>query len=771
MSDLDYIKRFGRVEIGPHGTITLLDHGLINLSRDPKTGTMTVFDPKVGQLDLTPIEGSDYGFKYKFFGNDGQYGSGQVTATPDGLTIKGIDKDGKPFSITKPIIVDGKGIHSKISPAMLAPLQQAQRTGSPLVLDLSGNGFDISQLNDAQHTLFDLDADGIRTSTAWVGPSDALLALDRNHNGIIDSGRELFGNNTALSSGAMAKDGYAALRDLDGNKDGHITKADAAFADLRVWRDINQNGVSDDNELQSLDTVGITDINLSVTTSSSTLADGTHLEGSADLTINGQVHTYTDVWLAEDPFVREFTQPVITDGLSADTPNIIGSGEVRDLREAAAQSSALQTLLEQFAQADTPEAQRLLIAPILQAWSNTSGMTTTAQWAAQGHNVSYALAGQDVAQTAQWKQRLSVLETFSGGTYRSLANTGTTAVSASQTRMALLQQSYDALTEDVYAALVKQTRLQPYLDTVTLVIDDTGPHLDARKLATLLDDTWARNPGKALADLVELQRYAPHTLSSANFDTASRLQDWAASIDNNSPLYARMHQLGILNTGQTTGSNGADILLATTDNQVCHAGDGNDLLSGGIGNDSLYGDDGDDVILGGQNEDKLYGGAGQDQLLGGSGNDTLSGAQGDDTLVGGLGNDSLSGGTGNDTYVFEAGNGSDRITETDSQGDSHDVLQFSGSIQSDQLWFRQINTDLEISVLGTNDKVTVRGWYADQGNRLESIVASGDDKTLSSTAVDRLVQAMAILPPPAAGQTTLPANQPTLKNLITSSWA
>jgi hypothetical protein len=684
MSDLDYIKRFGRVEIGPHGTITLLDHGLINLSRDPKTGTMTVFDPKVGQLDLTPIEGSDYGFKYKFFGNDGQYGSGQVTATPDGLTIKGIDKDGKPFSITKPIIVDGRGIHSKISPAMLAPLQQAQRTGSPLVLDLSGNGFDISQLNDAQHTLFDLDADGIRTSTAWVGPSDALLALDRNHNGIIDSGRELFGNNTALSSGAMAKDGYAALRDLDGDKDGHITKADAAFADLRVWRDINQNGVSDDNELQSLDTVGITDINLSVTTSSSTLADGTHLEGSADLTINGQVHTYTDVWLAEDPFVREFTQPVITDGLSADTPNIIGSGEVRDLREAAPQSSALQTLLEQFAQADTPEAQRLLIAPILQAWSNTSGMTTTAQWAAQGHNVSYALAGQDVAQTAQWKQRLSVLETFSGGTYRSLANTGTTAVSASQ------------------------TRLQPYLDAVTLVIDDTGPHLDASKLATLLDDTWARNPGKALADLVELQRYAPHTLSSANFDTASRLQDWAASIDNNSPLYARMHQLGILNTGQTTGSNGADILLATTDNQVCHAGDGNDLLSGG---------------------------------------------------------------TGNDTYVFEAGNGSDRITETDSQGDSHDVLQFSGAIQSDQLWFRQINTDLEISVLGTNDKVTVRGWYADQGSRLESIVASGDDKTLSSTAVDRLVQAMAILPPPAAGQTTLPANQPTLKNLITSSWA
>jgi Ca2+-binding RTX toxin-like protein len=166
--------------------------------------------------------------------------------------------------------------------------------------------------------------------------------------------------------------------------------------------------------------------------------------------------------------------------------------------------------------------------------------------------------------------------------------------------------------------------------------------------------------------------------------------------------------------------NGADILLATTDNQVCHAGDGNDLVSGGISNDSLYGDDGDDVILGGQNEDKLYGGAGQGQLLGGS---------------------------GNDTYVFEAGNGSDRITETDSQGDSHDVLQFSGAIQSDQLWFRQINTDLEISVLGTNDKVTVRGWYADQGNRLES------------TAVDRLVQAMA----------TLPANQPTLKHLVTSS--
>ena len=123
--------------------------------------------------------------------------------------------------------------------------------------------------------LFDHDADGVRTGTAWAGADDGLLVLDIDSNGLIDSGRELFGNNTLLANGQKATDGHAALRALDANADGSLDAADAPFANLRVWRDLDQDGVSDAGELQSLEAAGITRIGLTKTAFTQTLADGT----------------------------------------------------------------------------------------------------------------------------------------------------------------------------------------------------------------------------------------------------------------------------------------------------------------------------------------------------------------------------------------------------------------------------------------------------------------------------------------------------------------
>jgi hypothetical protein len=97
---------------------------------------------------------------------------------------------------------------------------------------------------------------------------DALLARDTNANGLVDDGTELFGNRTTS--------GFAQLAALDGNADGKIDASDAAFASLRVWRDLDQDGVSDAGELQSLSAAGIAAISLNSTAA----ADGTEVRGN-----------------------------------------------------------------------------------------------------------------------------------------------------------------------------------------------------------------------------------------------------------------------------------------------------------------------------------------------------------------------------------------------------------------------------------------------------------------------------------------------------------
>jgi Ca2+-binding RTX toxin-like protein len=91
----------------------------------------------------------------------------------------------------------------------------------------------------------------VRTGTAWAGADDGLLVLDRDGNGLIDSGRELFGNNTLLANGQKAADGYAALRELDANADGVLNASDAQFAGLKPYLDaielvIDESGVGFD---------------------------------------------------------------------------------------------------------------------------------------------------------------------------------------------------------------------------------------------------------------------------------------------------------------------------------------------------------------------------------------------------------------------------------------------------------------------------------------------------------------------------------------------
>jgi hypothetical protein len=130
---------------------------------------------------------------------------------------------------------------------------------SPVVLDLAGLGrFDGLELGES-NVRFDLKGDGHKLVTGWVKPTMGLLALDRNGNGRIDSGAELFGEHSA---GHVYRNGYQALAAIDANADGMISAVDTQFGKLVVWQDANANGVSEPGELKPLGFYGITAVSV-----------------------------------------------------------------------------------------------------------------------------------------------------------------------------------------------------------------------------------------------------------------------------------------------------------------------------------------------------------------------------------------------------------------------------------------------------------------------------------------------------------------------------
>ena len=144
-------------------------------------------------------------------------------------------------------------------------------SATPIVLDMGGNG---CRFTDAPRGVnFDINSDGRRERLSWTTPDaeNAFLALDRNGNGVIDDGAELFGNFTAQPA-SEERNGFTALAVFDksgngGNEDGMISANDAVFSSLLLWEDSNHNGTSEPAELHSFTDQTITAIELKYRTS------------------------------------------------------------------------------------------------------------------------------------------------------------------------------------------------------------------------------------------------------------------------------------------------------------------------------------------------------------------------------------------------------------------------------------------------------------------------------------------------------------------------
>jgi hypothetical protein len=183
---------------------------------------------------------------------------------------------------------------------------------SPILIDVSGNGF---ALTDAAHGVpFNFNGDGIiKGKVSWTAANtdDTWLSLDRNANGKIDNGQELFGNATSqpVPPEGEQRHGFLALAEYDktangGNGDGEISTQDAIFNRLRLWQDTNHNGISETNELHVLNELGLSKIELDYRESKKTDEFGNQFKYRAKVTDaqNAQLGRWAwDVFLLNEP--------------------------------------------------------------------------------------------------------------------------------------------------------------------------------------------------------------------------------------------------------------------------------------------------------------------------------------------------------------------------------------------------------------------------------------------------------------------------------------
>lgn len=164
----------------------------------------------------------------------------------------------------------------------------------PIVIDLDGDGIELLPIH--QGVNFDLYATGSRQAVAWVSPDDGFLVFDRDGNGSVDTGAELFGN-----LNESAGDGFEHLAQLDDNMDGVIDARDGSFHSLAVWKDADSNGISTVGELAPISALGISSISLAAVPSG-LMSAGNRIPMLSST--GGVPHTIGDAYLSSAPYPR-----------------------------------------------------------------------------------------------------------------------------------------------------------------------------------------------------------------------------------------------------------------------------------------------------------------------------------------------------------------------------------------------------------------------------------------------------------------------------------
>ena len=549
---------------------------------------------------------------------------------------------------------------------MYDKFSSAGEQASPLVIDLDGDGtVETNKENSTVH--FDHDNNGFAESTGWVGKDDGLLVRDINGNGQIDNGTELFGNNSVLSSGEKAANGFEALADLDSNNDGVFNSSDTAWDDVKVWKDSNGNGIVDEGELLTLTQAGVSGINLDYQDSTTTDENGNqHNQTGTFIKADGTTGSIHDVWFDAD-YADTVNKVEITipDNIK-DMPNISGFGNVCSLQEAMAQdeSGELKALIEQYMTETNAAVRKGMIDKIIFHWTGVQDIDPLSR------KPSYFADDNNPLEDARY---LEALERFLGEKYSNRYWFGREDQNPHEQAAKYLLQGYDILAAYVSNELEAQTHCKTLLENIKLTWNEETQvwDIDISGAVNILNSLAETNLDSAIAtlhfleDIIEQQNMMVDAINTA-------FQNQATETNNLQEYYLNFGKL------ENKISNGSDIIYGTDDDNY---------INGLAGNDKIYGENGND------------------------------------TLIGGTGNDYLVGGNGSDTYFFEGSWGKDSIdnSSTDEKGTNPDKILFGEGISPSDVTILRRANDLILSLHNGADTVTVYGYFLEAGTTTNTV--------------------------------------------------
>ncbi len=636
------------------------------------------------------------------------------------------------------IIKQSTFIMQAISESIKGYFLQAQSTQpivvDPILLDLNGDGvIGTTALKDGVY--FDHNGDKFAEKTSWVSKDDGILVIDKNNNGNIDNGSEIFGDNYVKSNGSKATSGFDALRDLDNNNDGVISAEDSEFSNIKILKG--------DGTLLTLEEAGITSISLSSTVKNEVDENGNTLVSSGSFVrSDGSVGSLGDFNLVVDRVDSvEVDKVEVSEEVSA-LPDVRGFGLVRSLHQAMMldNSGELKRLVEGFVNSSSAAERRNIIGEILYKWSGADKASVSDGYHYKG-------------------KKLYVIEQFVGRKFIGINNDGHPNAWAAP----LLDNCFNKISDYVYYSLGIQVdgELKSIYDLIELEysFDDESVRYNFDKVIGYIDSVIEDNDGNGKDKLLEVTQiirafgfdkkdgyneYVEHYSSMGEeykniLDVVGKISIQGTEFDDNIE--------GTMSADAVFGGGGNDTIMSRQGDDLVYGGEGEDYIDACDGNDIVYGGAGNDSIMGGAGNDVLYGGDGNDSIDGGYGDDTIYGEGGDDvisavggssTIYGGSGNDvinvkahynTIDGGDGNDTIKVEQGFGNSIIMG----GKGDDVIEvekydsrYSGNVSA-----------VYIYCLGDGNDVIKRTWPEiddmlrfGEGITKDNIIFRGEERDL-----------------------------------------
>ncbi|MBD9490470.1 calcium-binding protein [Ensifer sp. ENS11] len=560
---------------------------------------------------------------------------------------------------------------------LISPLLQVLR--DPLVIDLDGDGVELSSLAES-NVHFDYDRDGFAEKTGWVSADDGILVIDSNNNSSVDGTKELFGS--------PSQDGFAVLETLDGDRDGKIDEKDAAFAQLRVWRDLDQDGVSDAGELMTLAEAGIASISLNRTDVIGTNnGHGIGFEAGFIRTDGTMGSAQTIYFETDRQNTRGDNTPgfVVADGVNL-LPQLPGTGQINSIAWKATQDAAFRsawTALTDQASTLSLDELRSGFESLLLKWAGVDTLGDNSRGA-------YVNA-----------QHLVFVEKFFGSQYQEIGRGQEISTSPNTAATgSAIEASFDQVVDTLLTAFLSQVGgsvlsrggdfdsviSSPYF--AYAVLDFSKPeegsaptYGNVGQVLTLLTQLLPQDIGAAAAFLAKglggLEGVAPTIFAGNRTNYLTVAEPALAGLSN--PVLKEI-ATAIVKGNAAFGSSSADGLVRIEGDNLFDAGRGEDILISGVGND---------------------------------------------------------------IFIYRAGDGTDLIRDTSTSTVEIDTLVLA-DLAVANLVFERVGETLRIRVAGTEDAVLSEGFFRNWGEENRGIdrIMLKDGTLLSRADIAKLTTAV-----------------------------